>query len=103
MKIDYASGAQTYVIKTPSRKTAIKQYTRRSYHSLASTILQSSSVTDQVLRQVARNVRTEMQQIASDKHDSILRDPIQAVKQFSWETVILELQNKLPTLMHLLG
>ncbi len=43
-----------------------------------------------------------MKQIASMDHDSILRDTIEAVKHFSWETVSLELEKKVPTLMSLL-
>ena len=48
-------------------------------------------------------MRSEMKDINSDAHNSILRDTIEAVKQFSWETVMLELQHKLPTLTLLLA
>ena len=43
-----------------------------------------------------------MKSISSDAHESVLRDSLEAVKNFSWETVRLELQQKMPTLMHLL-
>ena len=35
-------------------------------------------------------------------HNSILRDSHEAVKNFSWETIWLELQLKLPTMVNLL-
>ncbi len=44
-----------------------------------------------------------MKAISSDAHDSILRDTIEAVKHFSWQTVWLELTQKIPTLMSLLS
>lgn len=44
-----------------------------------------------------------MKDISSEAHDSILRDLVEAVKYFHWETVMLELQGKMPTLMSLLS
>ena len=44
-----------------------------------------------------------MKVLSSRSYDSILRDTIEAVKQFSWDTVVLELQKQLPTLMDLLS
>ena len=44
-----------------------------------------------------------MKEISSDSHDSILRDTVEAVKNISWETVRLELLEKMPTLMTLLA
>ena len=43
-----------------------------------------------------------MNDIATSKDDSILRDTVEAVKHFSWDTVTIELQMKTPTLMQLL-
>ena len=40
--------------------------------------------------------------MSSDDHGSILRDTNEAVKRFSWETVILELQQNVPTLIKFL-
>ena len=51
---------------------------------------------------VARAVQEELKVLCSTNHDSILRDSIEAVKHFSWETVWLELCKMLPTLMSLL-
>ena len=44
-----------------------------------------------------------MQSICLDAHDSILRDCVEAVKHFHWETVMLELLQNVPTLMRLLS
>ena len=49
-----------------------------------------------------RVINKELQGICSLNHDSILRDDFEAVKQFSWETVWIELTNNMPTLMAIL-
>lgn len=43
-----------------------------------------------------------MKHVSSGGHDSILRDSVEAVKHFNWETVRLELLQQTPTLMSLL-
>lgn len=43
-----------------------------------------------------------MKELCSGEHDSVLRDTTEAVKCFHWETVMLEFENKLPTLMTVL-
>jgi len=55
-----------------------------------------------MVSEIAQKIKTEMKDISSEHHDSILLDTLEAVKNFSWETVLLELQNKMPTLMDLL-
>ena len=55
-----------------------------------------------IMGEVARTIKREMACISSSDHDSILRDNVEAVKKFSWDTVTLELQSKVPTLMLLL-
>ena len=91
-----------YTMSTPGRKTGIKQYTRRSFRSLASTVVASPITSDKVLREIARTIMEEMKSLASMEHDTILRDNIEAVKQFSWDTVFMELNEKVPTLIRLL-
>lgn len=66
-------------------------------------MVESSRTSQQVVVQMGRKIRNEMEEICSRGHDSILRDSNEAVKRFSWETVWLELLNKMPTLMNLLG
>ena len=102
VKIDYPSGPKVVKISTPSRKKGIRQYTRRSYQSLASTIMRTPSTFDRLIREIAKKIKKEMKSLASLDHDSILRDDFEALKHFSWETVYLELEKNVPTLIKLL-
>ena len=99
---DYPSGTKLFPIKTPTRKAGIKQYTRHCYQAVAATAVKSAPTSDKVMREVARKIKKEMNDIATSEHDSILRDTVEAVKHFSWDTVTIELQMKTPTLMQLL-
>ena len=87
---------------TPARIVAVKRLARRHYASLASSMVKSASTSTKIVKEVVRKIKAEMRAIRSEKHDSILLDTQEALKNFSWETVVLELQNKTPTLMHLL-
>ena len=100
MKIDYPSGTKIYNVSngTPSRKAGIKQYARRC-QAVAATAAKSAPTSEKIMREVARTIRREMEDLASDDHDSILRDTTEAVKHFSWETIALELKKEVPTLM----
>ena len=69
---------------------------------MAATAVKSAPTFDKVMREVARKIKKEMNDIATSKHDSILRDTVEAVKHFSWDTVTIELQMKTPILMQLL-
>ena len=89
-------------INTPSRKKGIKQYTRRSYQSLAMTMMRTPSTLDRLIPEMAKKIRNEMKSLASLDHDSILRDDLEELKHFSWETVYLELEKNVPTLIKLL-
>ena len=44
-----------------------------------------------------------MKEICSTTYSSILRDSNEGVKQFNWETIWLELLQKMPTLLNLLA
>ena len=52
---------------------------------------------------VDKKIFSEIKHICSDDHDSILRDCFEAVRRFSWETVYLELQKQMPTLVMFLS
>ena len=54
-------------------------------------------------KEIISNIRKEIKEICSTDHDSILGDNHEAVKNFSWTTVWLELVQKMPTLMKLLS
>lgn len=57
----------------------------------------------QMIRRVCSKIKTEMKYLSSDAHDSILNYNIEAIKRFSWETVRLELEKNVPTLMAVLS
>lgn len=101
--IPYKGGTKTYSIHTPSRKQCVKRITRKNYVSMASTIANSPTLSKAMIAKIAIKIKHEMKDISSDSHDSILRDTVEAVKHFHWETVILELLKKMPTLMALLS
>ena len=101
--IPYKHGPHTYNVRTPSRKMAIKRITRKTYTSMASAVLHSPRLAKSVLSQVANKIKAEMKHMSSGRHDSILRDTVEAVKHFSWETVNLELTREVPTLVVLLS
>ena len=54
--------------------------------------------------EVSRKIKAEMKHMSSDDYDSILRDSytVEALKHFNWETVMLELEKKLPILLTIL-
>ncbi len=70
---------------------------------MASSIVNSPRLSQPVIVHFSLKIKKEMKAISSDAHDSILRDNIEAVKHFSWQTVWLELTQKIPTLMSLLS
>ncbi len=89
-------------MKTPLRKKGIKRLARRSYPSLATMMVASPDTLKSTVFQVSKKIREEMKQLSSDSHDSILKDTVEAVKQFHWDTVLLEYHKMVPTLMMLL-
>ena len=56
-----------------------------------------------IMSKIAIKIRQEIKQVSSETHDSILRDSVEAVKHFHWETVRLEMVQQTPTLMSLLS
>lgn len=81
---------------------AVKRLARRNYKSMTKAVVSSQHGSKPAIASIAKVMRDEMQRLCSVGHDSILRDNIEAVKCFSWETVWLELKHKLPTLISLL-
>ncbi|XP_064386162.1 uncharacterized protein LOC135334762 isoform X4 [Halichondria panicea] len=100
--VAYKKYTRKFKVNTPSRKRVIKNVTRKSFTSISSQLIRSPSKLKNVLSQLSRKIKQELTTICSDNHDSILRDTCEAVKHFSWETVSLELQKNVPTLMALL-
>ena len=81
----------------------MKQLTRRSYKSLASGLFNTPELSKSVITQLAARIKSEMKYLSSDANDSVLRDTVEAVKDFSWETVRLEFNRHLPTVMSFLS
>ena len=102
VNINYPSGRKKYCIGTPWRKKAVKKLTRWCYPSMAKTIVASQAGSSAVVFTIARLMKREIHRLCSDEHDTLLCDSIEAVKCFSWETMWLELEKNVPTLMALL-
>ena len=102
VQVGYKSRTQTFCISTPSRKKCVRKLARRSYTSMAATVVNSPTMCATVITKLVAKIKAEMRKLSSKEHDSILRDTIEAVKHFHWDTVMLELVQRAPTLMHLL-
>ena len=79
-----------YKVRTPSRKRVIKTLTRKSFNASASTMVQSPRMLNSITVKLALKIRKEMKDLSCDAYDSVLRDSVEAVKCFHWETVHLE-------------
>ena len=89
-------------MRTPIRKQGIKRLARKSYKSLATMMLESLDSLKSTVTGMAHKILAEMKQLSSDSHDSIIRDDVEAVKNFHWETVMIEYKKMIPTLILLL-
>lgn len=86
---------------TPSRKVLAKRIARRSYHSVCGLLVKSHN--DEVIKQLSTTVRKELAYICSIKHNSLLRDGYDRIKNFSWNIVWTELVQNVPTLVSLIS
>ena len=68
---------------------------------MAATVVNSPTMCASVITKLVAKTKAEMRKLSSKEHDSILRDTIEAVKHFHWDTVMLE--QRALTLMHLLN
>ena len=93
------SKPSVFSIHTPLRKHTINSLARCSYSKAAATSVKCKVMSSKILLEVTRKIKRELQDMSSDDHGSILRDTNEAVKRFSWETAILELQQNVPTLI----
>lgn len=89
-------------MRTPVRKHGIQRLARRSYKSMTSAMLSSSQSLKSTVVGLSRKILVEMRELSGDSQDSILRDTVEAVKNFHWDTILLEYQKMVPTLMLLL-
>ena len=98
----YDSGYRYVNVHSSWKAENVKRVVRGSYHALSSSIVNADCTKDIVLADVVRNLKQEMKHICSSNHDSILLDNHEAIKHFSWETIWMELNKEVPTLMKLL-
>lgn len=59
---------------------------------MATALVRSQPGSKSAVKSIAGVIKEEMQHLCSTSHNSLLRDNIEAVKCFSWETVWLELE-----------
>ena len=102
MKLTYEDYISRRRIRTPSRKRAVASLSRRSYKAAASNIATSKLSATHVLNKVTQQIRTEMSDICSDRHKSMLKKSDEAIKAFSWQELIAEFKQWVPTLFKLL-
>lgn len=88
-----------HIINTPTRVKTVKRVVRKNYVSLVTAVVNSPTTVKPTIKSLALKIRKEMKSLATLAHDSILRDTIEAVRLFSWERVIVELFQMVPTLM----
>ena len=82
VQLGYKSRTQTFCNSTPSRKKCVRKLARRSYTSMAETVVNSPTMCAPVITKLVAKIKAEMRKLSSKEHDSILRDTIEAVKHF---------------------
>ncbi len=98
----YPSGSKTYSIGTPSRKKCIRKFARKSLPSMAKAMVNTPVLFTSVVSKLVEKMKSEMKNISSLSHDSILRDTTEAVKNVHWDTNFSELMQRVSILMQFL-
>ena len=75
---------------------------RRNYKSTFDTLMSTKPVSHSITTSFARQIKCEIISFCSLERNAILRDDIETIKNFDWETVWLEIQNRVPTLFSIL-
>lgn len=102
VKVKYASGPKQFKISTPWRKKAVKRLARRNFSAMSSAVVSSQSGSRSVITSLAKKMKEEINHLCSIKDETVLSGDLEAVKCFSWESIWLELEHRLPTLMTML-
>ena len=102
--IPYQSGPKSFNVHTPRRKKLIKKIAHRSQVSLVSTVINSPTTSSTSIKEIAWRIKSEMKVMSSNEYDSIFRHAytVESLRNFSWERIMLELRQGLPTLTQLL-
>ena len=96
--MQYNCGQKNYSI-TPNQENATIRIARRSYQSMASTIVDKFSV--ETITALSKQVKKEMDLVCSIKSDTIFNKDCNRV-DFSWDRIWKEIEIYLPTLLELL-
>ena len=91
------TGKRRQINITPNRKGMMRSLSRRSYKAAASRFAQLPQTRGHLLKSLVKCVNSEIKNICSHNHNSVLRGSHEAIKTFSWETVWHELADNVPT------
>ena len=97
--IKYPHGVRNYKLNTPFRRSGTRQFIRGNYGKFAHSLVEKDALCNHMLNALSSKIKKEMRKVCKLDHYSILKDDIEGVKHFSWETVWLELQRDVPTLV----
>ena len=75
---------------------------RKCYKAAATHIATAKETKSYTITSLALQMRKEMTEICSVKHNSMLRDSHRSIKNFCWESIYFEFNQKVPTLLSLL-
>jgi len=81
---------------TPVRKPFALSLSRRSYNACSEKAVNSNSFQEPIIDSLAFKARKEMECLNSQP--SLLKDSPKALEKFSWNSLILELKETVPTL-----
>ena len=97
--IKYPHGVRNYKLNTPFQRSDTRKFIRGSYGKFAHSLVEKDASCNHMLNALTSKIKKEMRKVCKLDHYSILKDDIEGVKHFSWETVWLELQRDVPTLV----
>ena len=98
IRVDTVIDSVQFQSKSKSNIT-IKRLTRRSYSSMSTTLLMSQPCSQSVISSVSIQIKCEIQELCSEKHETVLRDSKEAIQFFSWEQIWLELEHSVAILV----
>jgi len=103
VSVTYQGGTRkVFKINTPNRKRGIKRLTRGSKKSMATMMVSSPGSAKSVILAVGRKILSEMRSLSSLEKESVLCSPVEGLKSFSWDKVMIEYAKTTPTLVYLL-
>ena len=102
VQIGYADRIQNHPL-TPSRKKMGKALARRSKKAVVAECMRNNAMRKYVMVNMSRIVKSEIRTLCSNKANSVLRNhSVTSLSQFSWDSIIKEIQTYAPVLLSLL-